>query len=269
MDPSHCGHAGTAQACSGLQVRIISMPMNVIPVIDLMGGQVVRGVAGERDQYQPIQSHLVEGSEPGEVARALQPFAAEGILYVADLDAIQGGDVDWSSLSQVAATGLEIWLDAGITNLQRAIEVSQWRTENGQLLSGIIVGLESIVGPSALQAVLDVAGDRTIFSLDLKCGELLSDSPGWRNHTPDSVAHAAVSMGVKRIIVLDLAAVGRDAGLHTVELCRELTQRFPQTEFISGGGIRSAEDLAELERAGCCGALVSSALHAKGGTFYM
>ena len=34
--------------------------MEVIPVIDLLGGQVVRGVAGRRDEYRPIVSQIAE-----------------------------------------------------------------------------------------------------------------------------------------------------------------------------------------------------------------
>ncbi|MFM8221178.1 MAG: nickel transporter, partial [Planctomycetaceae bacterium] len=45
--------------------------MQVIPVLDLLGGVVVRGVAGQRDSYRPIVSQLVDGAEPLAVARAL------------------------------------------------------------------------------------------------------------------------------------------------------------------------------------------------------
>ena len=45
--------------------------MLLIPVIDLLDGQVVRGVRGERARYRPIESALCRGSEPLAVSRAL------------------------------------------------------------------------------------------------------------------------------------------------------------------------------------------------------
>ena len=52
--------------------------MQLIPVIDLMAGQVVRGVRGERSAYRPIRSSLCESSAPLELApRLLERAASE------------------------------------------------------------------------------------------------------------------------------------------------------------------------------------------------
>ncbi len=56
-----------------------------------MQGQVVRGVRGERLAYRPIVSALCRSSEPVTVARILAGYCAASDLYVADLDALQGG----------------------------------------------------------------------------------------------------------------------------------------------------------------------------------
>ncbi len=64
--------------------------MQVIPVIDLMGGQAVRARMGDRAYYRPLESPLSPTSDAVDVVRGLLgvfPFSA---LYVADLDAIQG-----------------------------------------------------------------------------------------------------------------------------------------------------------------------------------
>jgi phosphoribosylformimino-5-aminoimidazole carboxamide ribonucleotide (ProFAR) isomerase len=60
--------------------------MEVIPVIDIRHGVVVRAVAGRRADYRPLAGM----SAPIAVARrlcAVHPFRA---LYIADLDAIEG-----------------------------------------------------------------------------------------------------------------------------------------------------------------------------------
>ena len=38
--------------------------MRIIPVLDVLGGCVVRGVGGRRDEYRPIVSKLCNSREP-------------------------------------------------------------------------------------------------------------------------------------------------------------------------------------------------------------
>src|SRR5947209_19648396 len=62
--------------------------MQIIPVLDLMGGRVVRGVAGRRSEYRALTSALTASSKPLDVARAFRLHFGLATLYVADLDAI-------------------------------------------------------------------------------------------------------------------------------------------------------------------------------------
>ena len=48
--------------------------MNLIPVIDLMRGQVVRAHRGARGSYRPIESRLCASSDPITVARVLRDW---------------------------------------------------------------------------------------------------------------------------------------------------------------------------------------------------
>ena len=65
--------------------------MRIIPVLDVMGGIVVRAVAGRRSEYRPLVSKLTTSVEPAEVARTLLAKSGADELYVADLDAISEG----------------------------------------------------------------------------------------------------------------------------------------------------------------------------------
>ena len=71
--------------------------MQIIPVIDLLGGQVVRGIGGRRSEYRPIESQLVAGSDPGAIATAFVEHFGATTCYVADLDAIERGKCDIAS----------------------------------------------------------------------------------------------------------------------------------------------------------------------------
>jgi phosphoribosylformimino-5-aminoimidazole carboxamide ribotide isomerase len=128
--------------------------------------------------------------------------------------------------------------------------------------AGIVCGSESAPDPGLVAELAHELGPRRlVFSLDLRAGKLLSPSAAWHDADPFDVACAVAEIGVRRMIVLDLARVGVADGVGTEELCRKLKAVHPQLELTSGGGIRGLEDLARLTAAGCSAALASSALH--------
>jgi phosphoribosylformimino-5-aminoimidazole carboxamide ribotide isomerase len=124
------------------------------------------------------------------------------------------------------------------------------------------VGLVSLDSPATLGDICrQVPVGRLVFSLDLKHGEPLVRNGAWPGLSPLAIGTLAARLGLRRIIVLDLAAVGMGQGVGTQPLCRALKARLPQVELIAGGGVRGPDDLRALTRAGCQAALVASALH--------
>jgi len=232
--------------------------MFVIPVIDLMGGLVVRGVAGRRDEYRPIESQLVDEPTPRAVAAALARQYGFNRAYVADLDAIAGAPPNFTAYQHIAACGLTPWIDAGISAAPQARQLCDGNTNERQY----IVGLESLKSIDELAAIADVWGvDHTIFSLDLKSSRPITRVEPWRNASAQEIAIDVVERGLRRIIVLDLADVGVGRGTGTLELVRTLHKAHPHLEIIAGGGVRGVDDLQRLADAGCHAALVASALH--------
>jgi len=234
--------------------------MFVLPVLDLLSGAVVRGVAGDRGNYRPVESLLCGDARPVSVARA---FVKLGLreAYVADLDAIAGREPAWDIYLALIDCGLSLWIDAGAGDAPAAERLASFG-HAGQSISRIVVGLESLAGRGDLSDVLAVLGpERAVFSLDLKHGRPLTESPDWRDAQPFDIAAEAVAAGAEAAIVLDLAQVGVGRGPATLDVCRRLRAAFPRLELIGGGGLRNADDLRSLADAGCDAALVASALH--------
>ena len=94
--------------------------MRIYAVLDLKAGQVVHAVAGQRDRYRPVCSDLVQSSEPPEVARAFIQRRGIRDAYVADLDAIGGQPPDLKAIEAIAAAGMRLLLDAGVSSRQQA-----------------------------------------------------------------------------------------------------------------------------------------------------
>jgi phosphoribosylformimino-5-aminoimidazole carboxamide ribotide isomerase len=235
--------------------------MRILPVLDLLGGLVVRGVAGRRSQYRPIVSPLAADPRPGTVARAFVERLGLRECYVADLDAIAGAEPAWAVYRELTERGLRLWIDAGTADVPRAAALARFE-HAGRRLARVVAGLETVPDEQALQAIAGAVGEeRLSFSLDLRDGHPLTSSPGWAGRGPIEIAAVAVAAGARSLIVLDLARVGVGGGVGTEPLCHELHARWPHVELVAGGGVRSIADVKSLAAAGCHAALVASVLH--------
>ena len=231
----------------------------LIPVLDVMGGQVVRAVGGLREKYRPISCPLTGSRKPFDVANALLQLSGATELYVADLDAITGKPV----VSPAVRTLLELcpvptWLDAGIG---RSDVLDFPPAPNLRP----VVGFETCrAWEILLETILEPLKRPVAFSLDLKDGRLLGNWRGWglkNERDVMTLARRVVGMGVRTLIVLDLARVGMGGGAGTEPLLGAIRSEFPEVDLIAGGGVRNWDDVEQLGEAGATGVLVASALH--------
>ena len=257
--------------------------MTIVPVIDLLDGVVVRGVAGRRDQYRPVESCLTDSADALTVARAFREQLALDELYVADLDAIVHARPNLALLHRLISDGFRLWVDAGI----RVASDAEPLADVGA--ATIIAGLETLAGPEQLELLCERFGpDRIAFSLDLMGGrplrsldtaqstidaperrpkdeplktDDLQPSTHWETEDPLQIGRRAADTGIGAMIVLDLAGVGLSAGVPTAALCRRLHADRPKLRVLTGGGVRNAADLETLQRNGVDGVLIASALH--------
>jgi phosphoribosylformimino-5-aminoimidazole carboxamide ribotide isomerase len=230
--------------------------MQILPVLDVMDGKVVRGVGGRRREYRPIVSRLTAATDPIGVARDLRKHCGFDELYLADLDAIMGQPPSLAVCQTLHDDKFHLWVDAGLRDLAGAralVEIGVKR---------IVAGLETILGPKCLSdMVAEVGAERLVFSLDLKNGEAVGQIEVWKSADPREIAQEAVALGVRRILVLDLARVGTCQGAATEELCTWLSEQFPHLDLAAGGGIGSNEDIERLEMCGVTTVLIASSLH--------
>src|SRR5262249_14730485 len=119
-------------------------PMYLLPVLDLLGGQVVRGVAGRRQEYRPVVSRLAASADPLVVAQAFREHFGLTVLYLADLGALGGAPPALSTYRALREGGFRLWVDAGLRRPADADPLAETGVE------GIVAGLETLEGPAAL-----------------------------------------------------------------------------------------------------------------------
>ena len=230
---------------------------DVVGVIDLRHGDAVRAKGGKRDDYQPIETVAGEAVSRGD-ARALARCYVErfglGRMYVADLDAIEGRPPQAAIVRSLIPSAASVWLDAGVASVEDARRALQCGVER------VIVGLETLPSFETLESICEHAGpDRVVFSLDLRNGQPIATTCELAQQSPEELAARAADAGVAAVLVLDLARVGSSAGVDLALMTR-LRSRISPLSFYVGGGARSIADIEQLQRAGCSGALVATAL---------
>ncbi len=212
--------------------------MLLIPVVDLMGGVVVRAMAGWRDAYRPIVSPLAASSAPCDVVAGFLRLHPFGTVYIADLDAILGRGENMSAVRRLVDEfpRISFWLDAGARSVEPQ---SPFET---------VIGSETMrrdAPPSDLSAQ-----PQAILSLDFRGRDFLG---------PPALA-SSPHLWPARVIVMTLERIGLGDGPDFMTLAA-IKARAGGRDLFTAGGVRGADDLAALARQGVAGALIASALH--------
>ncbi|HMJ49745.1 MAG TPA: HisA/HisF-related TIM barrel protein [Burkholderiales bacterium] len=221
--------------------------MKIIPVLDLMHGQVVHAIGGERNQYRPIESELCAGSDALDIIDALLDLYPFNLIYIADIDAIQKNGSNIAVMEKLHGhfPRLELWVDSGIS------DISGYTAWQELKIGHAVIGSESLPDAALLSAVCKSdCAPYLLLSLDFKgerfCGErhLLNHAELWPEH----------------VIIMTLTRVGCLQGpdLNQFGAIRRHT---PHKKLYAAGGVRDIDDLDRLARAGADGALLASALH--------
>jgi phosphoribosylformimino-5-aminoimidazole carboxamide ribotide isomerase len=232
--------------------------MRLIPVIDLLDGQAVHAIKGERSQYRPVKSILCDAPDPVVLSRAFRDRLGLSEIYIADLNAIQhSGATDHREIvvSLTRVERLSIMLDAGIADVATALA---W-IEQG--IHKVVIGSETLDSWDAVREISSgIEQDRRIFSLDLSAGKILSRHPALAAMSPVEALQSVQSAGWKEIILLDLKRVGSGEGVDRA-LIRDIRRACPDLRLLVGGGISSAAELSGLSSLGVTGALLATAFH--------
>jgi phosphoribosylformimino-5-aminoimidazole carboxamide ribotide isomerase len=218
--------------------------LQAIPVIDLMGGQVVRARMGDRASYRPLKSPLSPTSDPVDVVHGLLTAYPFPTLYVADLDAIQSDGDNLPTLRRLREEfpTLQLWVDNGAAD-DAALEAVV-----GASLGAPVIGSES--QRDAKLIAQHRGSTRIVLSLDFR-GDAFQGPP-------EILAETA--LWPRRVIVMTLARVGSGAGPDLGRLA-SIQSIAGGREIYAAGGVRNAADLSALKQAGVAGALIATALH--------
>ncbi|BEV08201.1 HisA/HisF-related TIM barrel protein [Methylophilus sp. DW102] len=223
--------------------------MHILPVIDLMHGQVVQAIQGQRQHYRPIQSQLTESHALIDIVAAILQVYPFDCLYIADLNAITGQGTLPNHLSLIQQAMVEFpqlawWIDAGF---QTADQLIPWQSAR----------ITPILASESMQ------DDQTYAQMRQTCPNSLLSLDFFQDgfHGPTQLL-SAPQQWTHPTIVMSLPKVGANRGPDHTQLAT-LKAQHPQQALYAAGGVRDAQDIETLSQAGASGVLIASALHQK------
>jgi phosphoribosyl-ATP pyrophosphohydrolase len=204
----------------------------IVPSIDLMGGQAVQLVGGER--------LALEAGDPFPIA---EKFARVGVIAVVDLDAALGRGDNTALVRELCARH-RVRVGGGL----RSVAAVRAMLDAGA--ESVVVG--SAASPAFMQELgADVARTRVFAALDAKDGEIVTH--GWTRRTGRRVEDGLRELAglVRGFLVTTVEREGRLGGCD-VDSARRWRAAAgaanAATEFTLAGGVTTAEEVAELDR---------------------
>ncbi|MGH9293233.1 MAG: HisA/HisF-related TIM barrel protein [Acidimicrobiales bacterium] len=221
--------------------------MDVIPALDLLGDEAVRL---ERGRYDRIVARLP-------VAEYVSDLIATGppLLHVVDLDGARSGRVRVDVVARAieAAGPVPVQVSGGVRSVEAASEL----IDRGA--ARVVVGTAAFGERALLEELVAELQSRLVVAVDVRDGRVAV--AGWLCQTSVNVEAAlgrCGEVGVHRILG---TAIDRDGTMSGPDL--DLVGRLCASglSVLAAGGIRGAQDLGELERAGCEGAIIGRAMY--------
>ena len=223
--------------------------MNIIPAIDLIGGQAVRLMKGD---YNKV---TVYNPNPIEVAKGFEEQGAS-FLHIVDLDgAKEGSTANFDTIRAIVEnTSLSVEVGGGI----RSMETVKRYVDLG--VDRVIIGTAAVTDPAFLEEAVRAYPDHIAVGIDIKDGMVAIK--GWLEISQLSCfefCRRVQDLGVKTIICTDISKDGMMSGTNR-ELYLELSRQFT-LNVIASGGVSSMEDVCALSQMNLYGAIVGKALY--------
>ncbi len=226
------------------------MSFEVIPSVDILGGDVVRLRRGEPE------AKTVYSDDPVAVAKEWEAQGATR-LHVVDLDAALAGEPRQSAVVEqiVRSAGIPVQVAGGI----RSAEAGRRWADLGA--DRVVFGTAALTDLDVLHEAIRSLGSRLVVAPDALGREVRI--AGWTQGTGEDVVDAArrlAAAGVPRLLVTDIGQDGTLAGPN-VDLLRDVASA-AAVPVIASGGVASVDDVRSLASVeGIEGVIVGKALY--------
>jgi phosphoribosylformimino-5-aminoimidazole carboxamide ribotide isomerase len=225
--------------------------IDIIPAIDLIDGKCARLEQGD------FSKKKVYDADPTEIAAT---FESAGVkrLHIVDLDGARKGRIGNLGVVQRIASRTTLTIDFG--GGIKTNEDMRSVFDAGAAIANI--GSTAVREPENLIDWIERFGsERILLGTDVKSGKIAIN--GWQTETGlelVSFLSGWKERGITQAFATDIAKDGMLGGPST-ELYIKIRDAIPDMQLIASGGVRSMEDVYELESIGCAGVIIGKAFY--------
>lgn len=224
--------------------------MRIIPAIDIIEGKCVRLRKGD------YRTTKIYNANPLEVARMFEDFGIK-YLHLVDLDGAKSKHMlNHNVLEKLAAnTNLRIDFGGGVKS------INDIKTAFNAGANQITVGSIAVQNPELMEDWLTEFGaDKIILGADCKNRKIATN--GWLDSSDLEIINFISEYekkGVKYGIVTDIEKDGMLSGPSFQLYDKILSDT--EISLIASGGITTIEDVVQLKKQGCEGAIIGKAIY--------
>ena len=225
--------------------------IELVPAIDIIGGQCVRLTKGDYDQK------TVYRDSPSEVAKEFEDLGFRR-LHVVDLDGTKSSHlVNDAVLKAITTeTGLTVDFGGGI----KTDEDIEKAFASGA--SMVTVGSIAVTRPELFIGWLEKYGaERMILGADVRHGKISIN--GWKEDSQEDLLpflKKYIDAGVKNVLCTEISKDGTLSGPAT-DLYKEIMDAYPDIRLIASGGVSSIDDIRALDAAGIPSVVFGKAIY--------
>ena len=225
--------------------------IEIIPAIDLIDGRCVRLAQGDFAQK------TIYRENPLDVAKEFENAALKR-LHIVDLDGAKNGKITNLKVLEVIARNTNLTIDFG-GGIKSDADVQSVFDAGAAMAS---IGSVAVKNAEKFFAWIEkYGGDKILLGADVN-GEMLAIN-GWQTATEIEIVpflREYYAKGVTQTFVTDIAKDGLLQGTSNA-LYAKIRREIPELKLIASGGVSVIEDIYELERIGCAGAIVGKAIY--------
>ena len=225
--------------------------IELIPAIDIIGGQCVRLTKGDYDQK------TVYRDSPAEVAREFENIGFKR-LHVVDLDGAKSKHIVNEQVLQTITAETHLTVDFG-GGIKTDEDIEKAFTAGASMVT---IGSIAVTNPDLFMGWLEKYGsDRIILGADVRHGKISIN--GWKEDSSEDLLpflRKYVDAGVKNVLCTEISKDGTLAG-PAIELYRQVMAAYPELHLIASGGVSSIEDIQALDTAGIPAVVFAKAIY--------
>ena len=225
--------------------------IELIPAIDIIGGQCVRLTKGDYDQK------TVYRDSPAEVAKEFEDLGFKR-LHVVDLDGAKSKHIVNDAVLKSITTETNLIVDFG-GGIKTDEDIEKAFASGASMVT---VGSIAVTHPELFMGWLEKYGaERMILGADVRHGKISIN--GWKEDSEEDLLpflKKYIDAGVRNVLCTEISKDGTLSG-PAIDLYKEIMAAYPELHLIASGGVSSIDDITALDKAGIPSVVFGKAIY--------